>query len=256
MAITGEGRLTRSFQSALAYGLPLIALAAAIVLAYTALHKELEHSRLAFGAAVVAAVSSLLTAIGQHRREVTIDGLNEEIRKREEKILALTNTVNNNLTGGNSFAMVYFPVREGKRSMVIRHFGESPLRDIHIDVLTFLPEMKLLDRFVYPSLHPNAIEMIKPIEIDMGRSFCFQVSFSTANGSWFEIVKGVRSDDDIVFALRARTLDKILHTEIHPKFPRDENGEVDWSVGTVDISDAEPVKETVDESISRSLGMA
>jgi hypothetical protein len=68
--------------------------------------------------------------------------------------------------------------------------------------------------------------------------------------------KGAKSGDDIVFALQARTLDKILREEIHPKFPLDENGQVDWSVGPpIDISDLKS-DGTVGEGISRSLGMA
>jgi hypothetical protein len=198
------------------------------------------------GVATVAAVMALLVAISQHLRE----------RKASRENVRLTNLLIGKITGGDSFAMAYFPFKDGKYWLAVRHFGNETLHDIRVEAVGGDPP-KVLDTFIYPSLPPNSIELVHPIEF-RGDSFGFQVSFNAPNGFWAEAVKVVRVEDQLVFALQAwrlipnTNIRMILREEVHPKFPVP----VDWSLGRpVDLSQLIPSKETPEQMISRSLGM-
>jgi cobalamin biosynthesis protein CobD/CbiB len=78
-------RKTRSpLETVFSYGVPIAAFLAAAAVALS-LAFEKEHSKWAFWAAIVAAVAALWTAISQHRRELKIDQLNDDLRDSGEK---------------------------------------------------------------------------------------------------------------------------------------------------------------------------
>jgi hypothetical protein len=175
----------------------------------------------------------------------------------------LIEKINTNLTGGNSFAAIYYPIVKGKRVMTIRHFGDDPLTMIRISVITGIPP-RAVDGLVYPSLPPKAIEKIKPVSFNVEQRIAFQVSFETLNNSWNESVVCSNVAGELLFGLnvwRFKTGEdgistrEILFEDIHPRYPRDEHGNVDWSMGTIDISGATIPTDTPEESISRELQM-
>jgi hypothetical protein len=110
---------------------------------------------------------------------------------------------------------------------------------------------------VYPSLLPQAIELVKAIDF-RGESFGLQVSFSAPNGWWAEAVKSVRVDGQLIFALQAWRMAAetatrvILREDVHPKFPRP----VDWSLAKpIDLSTLVPAAESPEDAVLRGLGM-
>lgn len=250
--------------SLVGYGLPILACIAAIVAAFL-ISREKEHTQWAFGIAVVVAITTLLAAISQHLRERETSHLTERLRKMAEENVRLIKALRGEFTGGDSFAMAYFPIKDGKHWFTLRHFGNETLRDIRIDVARFDPH-QLLDTFVYPSLLPRAIEMVKPFEFKVD-NIALQVSFHAPNGWWAETVKCVMTEGELVFALQAWRLNWIdgisepiiLHEDVHPRFPRQPNGTVDFSLYKLDAADvlSKLVRstETADDSLLRSLGM-
>jgi hypothetical protein len=215
---------------------------------------EREHSNWALLAALAAAVATLVSAINQHSREKLIDKLNKE-QWIETK---------GNLVGGDSFAVVYFPERAGTYWMMIRHFGQYQLKDIRISCINPADSNREIIRaFVYPSLFGHAIETIRPVAFN-GDRFGFQITFEAPNGRWYETVKAARVNQRLVFAVRVWKIKDNetgipdfdeLFTDVHEDFPRESNGEVDWSFGTICIDGLQPDPETSEDGIRRELGM-
>ena len=172
--------------------------------------------------------------------------------------------IHDDLTGGDSFAMAYFPVRDGQHWLNLRHFGKNALRDIHVQVLLITSTQsppKVVDVFSYPSLPLGQIEAVKPVTFT-GDRLAFQIIFTAANIAWNETVKAVRKDGILIFALQTwRMVPEgpkiiVLREDVHPSFPRLPNGSVDWSFGTIEAAPAnESANESADEMILRNLGM-
>jgi hypothetical protein len=253
-------RATSRFGSLIGYGLPILACAAAVVAAFL-IEQEREHTGWALGIASVAAITTLLSAISQHFRERETSRLGGRLTKLIEENSRLSKAIRSDVTGGDSFAMAYFPEKDGKHWLALRHFGNETLRDIRIKVDRFFPD-QMMDAFVYPSLLPNAVEMLKPYEF-RADEVTLQVSFHAPNGWWAETVKGVRKGGELIFALQAWRLDSsgttltraTLHEDVHPSFPRQPDGRVDWSVGTLDVSKLTPSIESAEDLRLRGLGM-
>lgn len=222
-----------------------------------------EKSQTAYIAGLVAAATGVASALYQRSREIETDRQSAELVGLQVENQKLIAELKQTLTGGDSFAVVYFPVIEGKRMMTIRNFGDNPLTDIRITIMKFEP-LKHIDGLIYPTLPPRAVEPVKPVTLQFDKRFPLQIDFTTLNNSWSQTLICAKANEEIVFALTVWKFDVdergnltrvTLHEEVHPKFPRDSNGDVDWSVGKVDLSGAQPVLESREEMLSKQLGM-
>jgi hypothetical protein len=223
------------------YGIPIAAFLASVVVGVS-LALEKERSWWALAAAVVAAVATLYAAVAQHQREIKIDRLNENLKTLEEENTRLLEKVRRDITGGDSFAVAYFPFVDGAHWMTLRHFGTNTLREIRIDVSSFdgtrIEPPKHVLSLVYPSLLPNSVERVRPFQFK-GDKFILQIDFRSSNGWWAETVKAVRVENELVFAFRAWNMrpgkpfaeNVTLHQDVDSRFPRDGEDRVDWSVG-------------------------
>jgi hypothetical protein len=244
-----------------AYGLPVLAFVAAGAAAYL-ISRDQEHSVWALGVAAFAAATTLLTAISQHLQERETSRLTDRLTNLAQENARLSGAIHDELIGGDSFAMAYFPKKNGQHWMALRHFGKQTLRDIRIVIQSFNPAPKHVANFAYPNLLPNSIETVRPFEFRDDK-VAIQISFQAPNGWWAETVKAVRKDGELIFALRVwrpstdGTLQFItLHEDVHSNYPRESNGQVDWSVGTVDVSELGfPSNDTPEDLTRRGLGM-
>jgi hypothetical protein len=246
------------------YVLAVLSLACGATLA-NAVRTSHENSLAAYIAGLIAVATTFAAAVYQRVREIESDRQDSELLRLQLQNRRLVAELKQNLTGGSSFAVIYFPVVDGKRMMAIRHFGENPLTNIRITVIRFPPKhsVEVIDRFIYPTLPPGAVETIKPVSLQFDKRLPFQIDFQTLNDFWSETVICSKANDEIVFAIRVWRpgLDekggwpRILKEQVHPKFPRDDKGRVDWSVGTMEIRDSVPLAESDEVRLDKKLGV-
>lgn len=251
-----QGTLSGRVRSTVPYVLYAVSLVSAALIAYELFISQ-EHQLIAYIAGLTATVTTFASAVYQHRRDIEADRQNAEIMRLQEEL-------NRSMTGGDSFAAMYFGWINGKSMLIIRHFGVYPLTTIRINIVT--PQLKHLDAFVYPTLPPDAVEPIKPFPLDTDDRLALQINFSTLTNSWYETLLCAKVQGELVFAIRVWKLrfvegfaEKVmLHEEVNPRFPRDSSGEVDWSFGgaTIDTSNSQLVVESEEQRLRKLLGTA
>jgi hypothetical protein len=255
-------RWRKAVESAIPYILGAGSLVCAAVIGNFLRHDK-DKTNGAYIAGLASAVVTFLGAVYARYSEIKADKQAETLLALQAENKGLIEKLGMTLTGGNSFAAVYYPVVEGKRVMTIRHFGIEPLTNIRISVIAGMPP-KPIDGLIYPSLPPKAIEKIKPVTFNVHHRIAMQISFETLNKSWHETVVCSDVDGELLFALNVWRLQwnedgtgkrDILFEEVHPRYPRGDDGNVDWSLGMVDISGSTLSTETPEETLSRQLQM-
>jgi hypothetical protein len=240
------------------YALPIAAFVSAVVAAVLVRFGK-DHTSPALGVTVVTALVTLLSAVAQHFRERDLDKKSAQLEYYAKENLDKALEMQKVQTGGDSFALAYFPFFEDKYWLALKHFGAYPLGDLRLDVVAFhvtgqMPEPKLVDRFVYPSLPPSANEVVKPINFGPG-PVALQISFRAANGWWAQTVKAVWLEgrlrfayktwhhvqkDGVVLVVDGVVIAEDLYEEVDPLYPREPDGTVDWSFGAMSIGEADP----------------
>ncbi len=252
----------KKIRSVVPYALGLSSLACAAVIGNFLRHDH-DKTNGAYIAGLTSALVTFAAAIYARYRETETDKQAEKLMALESENKRLIERIGGNLTGGDSFAAIYYPVVNGKHVMTIRHFGDNPLNTIRISVLIGMPP-RPVDGFVYPSLPPKAVEKIKPVTLNVEHRIAMQISFETLNNSWNETIVCANVAGELLFGLnvwRFKTDEnglftrEILFEDVHPRYPRDVAGNIDWSFGTIDISGSTPTTETQEEMLSRQLQM-
>lgn len=255
----------KAVRSAIPYLLGVSSLICAAIIG-NYLREGHDNKNGAYIAGLASALITFLGAIYARLREIETDKQNEKLLPLQAQNRELIGRLDTTLTGGDSFAAVYYPLLEGKRLMTIRHFGNQPLTNIRISVIAAAP-VRVIDGLVYPSLPPGAIEPIKPVNFNVNTRIALQINFATLYSSWGQNLVCSNVGGELLFALRVWRFGpakkdgigtmEVLFEEVHPRYPRDGHGEVDWSFGnSIDIAGSNSPTEPLENMTRRSLQMS
>jgi hypothetical protein len=216
------------------YWQPTVACVGAIVVAIATLN-EGEHSWWNLLGASLVSIGALAIAIDQVR-------IGRDLR--------------NAITGGSSFVFFEFVPIKGKKAhyyVCARQSGEETVRDLTaaiIDVVQMTktppgPHPHIQPSFQIPNMVPGSRQIVNEILVPEGQELRFQVTFQATNGTWMQTVIASPGLDGHSFALRVWKLDvgrdvptmRTLHEQIDAAFPRKADAGVDWSLGSVTLSE-------------------
>ena len=191
-----------------------------------------QNLGLAFGGAIMAAFSTMASAVRQADFRDKLVDANEKIAEQAVEI-------KNIVTGGDSFAYIFFPKNYTSIIIVIPE-GDYPLYDLSIEII----DEDLISPSDYRSGRLNFfVGTIAPSRVSRGRvlhwqgldgqSKNFNITFSARNGYWTQLIKCRLIDGEWSYALKVeKQVDHekiiLLHERIDQNFPKNVLGNIDW----------------------------
>lgn len=201
------------------------------------LYEDKRQRRLRYFGAALIFIGIFGTAYKQYRSEQKIQDLNTQI-------LA-------SITGGESFCYVSPPRGPADRDsydLYVTHNGDHPLYDVSVQIQDMSQVkaiiqdaknnkgslegiLKATSVISVGNIIPASALMIGSIKLPKNiEVFEFRIKIIARNGFFDQILKCRRGRKNMFFATKVtRDSDKkILHEFIHPEFPRNSAGGIDW----------------------------
>jgi hypothetical protein len=199
-----------------------------------------EHSLWVLSGAALAAIGAFACALDQIRLQKQI----------KDQIIALS--------GGASFAFIEFVHLAGAPahtySMCINHRGNHTITNLSISLINLVGLIKnppIEKPVVVPSLEignltPGSRKVVRDIVVPPGE-FRFQITFQASNGAWTQVVVGAPVGNTHAFAIQiwrsilpassSVLVRQDLYEHIDSNFPLGATDVVDWSFGSIKISE-------------------
>ena len=201
--------------------------------------------------ATLIAIGAILTVIGAFWSNRQQTASERSLREKSEEIIRLNQEINNSIIGGDSFCYVsvFGPMPEtdtGKFMLV--HEGEYNLYDLTVIVKdlekmgkifrqknntatiaelssteTTIPVSNLLG-----SLIPSLSWSLCSFDFSNSDTQRFTFHFIARNGDFQQDLRARKINGEWLVATRVVRDEKEIYANIHPEFPRNADGEIEW----------------------------
>jgi hypothetical protein len=209
---------------------------------------------LIFSGLVLSFLGGLVAFKRQEISKKTQVGLVQENKELAKRNLDLSQLINKNLIGGDSYGSVHpLVIMDNNDQMYILYFenmGEFPLYDVNVEMWNpddfkdsersdwraTLDDFKNRRHFEIGNIPPHGGKSLgQPFKLANGDRVKLNLSIVAKNGLFSELLRIVKIDGAISVAQKVNTVSQkegigpeTLLNKASEKFPRDKNGEIQW----------------------------
>lgn len=211
------------------YSPAVVTFIGAIIAAIGAFNKTKQAKRIVLIGAVIVAVGSFWSAIQSNKFKA-------ELKMQNYYILST-------ITGGENFcrlSLVSINSITNNALMIAIPVREYPLYEVNfriIDLAKFekLPEDVTFEDFSRTqininvgNLSPGVCKVLDKLNLGTGNEKKYNVFMSARNGHFIQLIRLKRIEGNWVMATKIMKGDKKLWERIDDKYPKNEEGEIDW----------------------------
>jgi hypothetical protein len=198
----------------------------------------------------VTVVGAFIAAGGALWSSVDSTKSEREMREKTEEIAELTRKNAALVTGGNSFCYVTLAAVDDTTNiggMAVVQKGEYPLYDVSVDVTDLREFQRAVDAGTLTisnmprrtwnigNLRSGASQIVGPWQLPDVERKGYNIFISARNGHFSEMLRLAKVDGQWQQAIRVTRTEKgvslVIHEQVSPAFPRNEQGEIEWDSG-------------------------
>jgi len=181
-------------------------------------------------------------------KDEKIISLQEALQVKTEEIKALSDRTNASVTGGDSFCYISFALSDDSNQarLVAMSHGNYPVYDAAVRIVDLekfenagskekisFEELTREDiNIPIGNMAPSAASLLNKIDLGSSNEKKYNVFISARNGFFSELIRLRRVDGRWRIAIRVvkdnNNKESVLFEQVDEKFPRLENGAVDW----------------------------